>query len=226
MCRWENVGNLLSVKFTLICSRHVEVNSLQYYILSPVESIDDPNLITPVITRAYFPYFCKTPPLLNSTWSIVVEVEEDLKTDFPCFTKEDGVKVGDVSNVSAVPLNNELGNWTVTVSQLEDLFISVQTEPQDLPYYGGAYFKKLDDRWNSIGYAYEVPVDKLTRMSVYVDTLCDWAGICEPPISTTKTPIPNKSKKNEEKNGKGADNGKTQNGYEIIFLLILIPLFF
>uniref|UniRef100_A0A1I7TIM9 Uncharacterized protein n=1 Tax=Caenorhabditis tropicalis TaxID=1561998 RepID=A0A1I7TIM9_9PELO len=165
---------------------------------------------------------------------MIAELEKEVEANFPCFIKEDGVKVGDVLNASMFLATAErIDSWSVTVTKMENLIIwTTKTEMTTLAGIAdrdGSILKKFDDRWNLIGYTYNAPALEFIRMSFYVDTLCDWAGICEAPISTTtpvatNTPIPIKSMETVEKNEEGAENGKKRNGFVLVLLYISLFL--
>uniref|UniRef100_A0A1I7UV74 Uncharacterized protein n=1 Tax=Caenorhabditis tropicalis TaxID=1561998 RepID=A0A1I7UV74_9PELO len=207
---------------------HLEVPHYGYQLV-PLESKDDPNYNFPVVIRAYLPFFCKTPPSLHYEWPMIVEYEKDLKVNYPCFTREDGVKVGDVFDVPIVSDKTELDNWAATITKLDNQLISATGGNK--AKRDGALLKKLDDSWNLIGISYNLTNDlsldvDFHRMSLYVDTLCEWAGICEALIPPT-TSIPIKSEEAvEKKEEKDVENGKKGNKYETILLLFAIRFFF
>uniref|UniRef100_A0A1I7TIM8 DUF4160 domain-containing protein n=1 Tax=Caenorhabditis tropicalis TaxID=1561998 RepID=A0A1I7TIM8_9PELO len=119
---------------------------------------------------------------------MIVEIEKELEMDFPCLTREDGLKVGDVFDLPIVAFGHKLDNWTLTVTSIENLTISATGVSRTKA--GGAFSKKIDDKWNLIAHLFDAPREpspeaRLIRMSQYIDTICEWAGICEEVVSTT-----------------------------------------
>uniref|UniRef100_A0A1I7TU69 Peptidase A1 domain-containing protein n=1 Tax=Caenorhabditis tropicalis TaxID=1561998 RepID=A0A1I7TU69_9PELO len=209
-------------------SLHVEVPSIFYSHLKlfPLKRFNDTGYTPFQPTMALLLHFCDTENTFKNH-ALVLEFEKEFDVDFPCLPKEDGVKIGDALNATVVTDEGTLANWPLEVSELDEKEL-VMKERGGYPranLFGVPLFHEMNKKWTFVGLSYELSKIRFFRMSQYQDIFCEWAGICDTPVSTTTTtPIPIESKPttavaNTEKN----ENGKKRNGIE--FILLLVSLF-
>uniref|UniRef100_A0A1I7UVB0 Uncharacterized protein n=1 Tax=Caenorhabditis tropicalis TaxID=1561998 RepID=A0A1I7UVB0_9PELO len=191
---------------------HLEVPSEVVHPLKfvPLKHFNDTNYKTAQPKRAYLPHFCQFP---SSRSLMIVEFDEELEVDFPCLIKEDGLKIGDVFNITMVREEGEIRIETINVSEVAESEFVVKSASVSAYFYlkGAPLHKKMENKWAMIGFFYDIK------------PLCQSEGICDVPISTT-TPVPIESKKTEKKEEKEVDNGKETNSFELILLLISLFL--
>uniref|UniRef100_A0A1I7UVA9 Uncharacterized protein n=1 Tax=Caenorhabditis tropicalis TaxID=1561998 RepID=A0A1I7UVA9_9PELO len=214
---------------------HLEVPSEVVHPLKfvPLKHFNDTNYKTAQPKRAYLPHFCQFP---SSRSLMIVEFDEELEVDFPCLIKEDGLKIGDVFNITMVREEGEIRIETINVSEVAESEFVVKSASVSAYFYlkGAPLHKKMENKWAMIGFFYDIigfgtpggPMGLkfyFKRMSYYQEPLCQSEGICDVPISTT-TPVPIESKKTEKKEEKEVDNGKETNSFELILLLISLFL--
>uniref|UniRef100_A0A1I7TTT1 Peptidase S1 domain-containing protein n=1 Tax=Caenorhabditis tropicalis TaxID=1561998 RepID=A0A1I7TTT1_9PELO len=158
---------------------------------------------------------------------MIVEFEKELEVDVACLIKKDGVKTGDLVDISMMKPNGTLDKLTVNVSSIEEWMLHMR-DLKPVDYLEGApLHQKVDNKWTMIGFYHNDDVTQrdevdVQRMSRYQETICEWAGICETPIpiESKKTKKPEKEEQEEEE----AKNGEKVSGYTLILLFVSLYL--